>query len=350
TTPGGLRFDSMNPNRLIDAALEKSDYDGFDDRARISATAGAIRGRAAIYYMERTGGAPFENTRVELGTDGTATIYIGTQSTGQGHETTWPQIITETLGLNFDDISVAEGDSDLLKAGGGTGGSRSAIMASIVLKRASEDIVEQALPTAAEELEAAVEDVEFQPNHGAFEIVGTDKRVTLKTIAEKMGGLVGIGEVNERLGSFPNGCHVAEVEIDCETGALKLDRYTLMDDFGVIVNPLVAGGQAQGGVVQGAGQAMMEQAIYDSETGQPLTGSFMDYAMPRAADFPALEPNFVEIPCTTNPFGVKGCGEAGTVAAIPAVTLAVHDALSRAGGELIQSPFTPDRLWRALNS
>jgi carbon-monoxide dehydrogenase large subunit len=350
TTPGGLAFDSLDPERLIDAALIESDYDGFDSRAADSTASGTIRGRAAIYYMERTGGAPFENTRLEIGTDGATTIYIGTQSTGQGHETTWPQIISDLLGLEFDEISVAEGDSDLLKAGGGTGGSRSAIMAGIVLKRASEDIIEQAHPIAADELEAAVEDIEFQPEQGAFEIVGTDKRITLKAIAAKMGGLIGNGVVNERLGSFPNGCHVAEVEIDRDTGALTLDRYTLMDDFGKIVNPMIAGGQAQGGVVQGAGQAMMEQAVYDPETGQPLTGSFMDYVMPRAADFPALEPNFIEIPCTTNPFGVKGCGEAGTVAAIPAVTLAVHDALSRAGGELIQSPFTSERLWRALNS
>lgn len=349
-TPGGLVFDSLDPDRLIDAALARSDYDGFDTRAADSAGKGAVRGRAAIYYMERTGGAPFENTRLELGADGAATIYIGTQSTGQGHETTWPQIVSDLLGLEFDDISVAEGDSDLLKAGGGTGGSRSAIMAGFVLKRASEDIIEQARPIAADELEAAIEDVEFRASLGQFEIVGTDRRISLKAVAEKIGGLIGHGEINERLGSFPNGCHVAEVEIDRDTGALTLDRYTLMDDFGKIVNPMVAGGQAQGGVVQGAGQAMMEQAVYDAETGQPLTGSFMDYAMPRAADFPALDPNFVEIPCTTNPFGVKGCGEAGTVAAIPAVTLAVHDALSRAGGECIQSPFTPERLWRALNA
>ena len=348
TTMGGLEFDSLDPNPVIDKALSASDYDNFPARAEASAAKGCVRGRAAVYYMERTGGGPDENAEVSISADGETLIKVGTQSTGQGHETAWAQILTDNLGLDWDSISLAPGDSDALPLGGGTGGSRSLIMASRTISIAADEIIKKVKPHAAEELEVAEADVEFSAADGAFSIAGTDRSVSLTAVVKKMGGVTGFGPVDTRHNTFPNGCHVAEVEIDRETGKVTLDRYTLSDDFGVIVNPLLAGGQAQGGVAQGVGQALMERGVYDLETGQPLTGSFMDYAIPRADDLPALEPRFTEIRCTTNPYGVKGCGEAGTVAGIPATVLAVHDALIRAGAEPIEAPFTPDRVWAAL--
>ncbi len=348
TTMGDMVFDSLDPGRLIDEALAAADYDSFAARAETSAGEGKIRGRAAIYYMERTGGGPDENAEVELTADGGAIIRVGTQSTGQGHETAWAQILTDNLGLDWDRIRLADGDSDALPLGGGTGGSRSLIMASRCISLASDDIIRKTLPAAAEELEVAPEDVEFVAATSEFIITGTDRAVSLSAIAARIGGVKGFGKIGDRANTFPNGCHVAEVEVDRDTGAVALVQYTLADDFGVIINPVLAGGQVQGGIAQGVGQALMEQGAYDPETGQPLTASFMDYALPRAADLPALEPRFVEVRCTTNPYGVKGCGEAGTVAAIPAVSLAVHDALIRAGGRLIEAPFTAERVWRAL--
>lgn len=350
TSAGGMAFDSLDPNPIIDKALNAADYDGFDARAEHSAATGKVRGRAAVYYMERTGGGPDENAEVEISADGDAVIRVGTQSTGQGHETAWAQILTQNLGLDWDKITLAPGDSDALPLGGGTGGSRSLIMASRTIALASEDIIRQTLPAAAEELEVAEADVEFAPETGVFSIIGTDRNVSLPAVIQKIGGVTGVGAVDTRDNTFPNGCHVAEVELDPETGQITLDRYTLSDDFGVIVNPLLAGGQAQGGIAQGVGQALMERGVYDPETGQPITGSFMDYAIPRADDLPALEPRFTEVRCTTNPYGVKGCGEAGTVAAIPATSLAVRDALIRAGAEPIEAPFTPDRVWAALTT
>lgn len=351
TTVGDLAFDSLDPATMIDTALDAADYTGFDQRAAASVAAGKLRGRAAIYYMERTGGGPDENAEVTISAEGDAVIRVGTQSSGQGHETAWSQVLTDNLGLDWDRIALAAGDSDALPLGGGTGGSRSAIMASRVIRLASDEIVRKTLPAAAEELEVAEADVEFIAGEGAFAVAGTDKRVGLPQVVARLGGVTGYGKVDERANTFPNGCHVAEVEIDPETGAVRLDRYTVADDFGTLINPLLAGGQAQGGVAQGVGQALMEQAVYDAETGQPLTGSFMDYALPRADDMPDLEPRFIEsAPCQTNPYGIKGCGEAGTVAGIPAASLAVHDALLRGGGRLAEGPFTPEKVWRALQA
>ena len=347
-THGGMVFDAQDPTRLIDSAIASSDYAGFDARLDASADRGLLRGRALVYYMERTGGGPDEIAKVEIGESGETTIRVGTQTNGQGHETTWAQVLVDNLGLDFDSISLAAGDSDALPFGGGTGGSRSLIMASRTIQRASDDVIEQTRPKAAEELEVAEADVEYRIADGAFAVAGTDRTIRLTEVVAKMGGVTGAGEVHDRENTYPNGAHVAEVEIDPETGVVTLASYTMADDAGRVVNPLVAGGQMQGGIAQGAGQALVEQGVSDPETGQPLTASFMDYAMPRADMFPALEPNFVEVPTPSNPYGVKGCGEAGTVAAIPAVTLAVHDALARAGGELIEGPFTPERVWRAL--
>ncbi|MEM8754488.1 MAG: molybdopterin cofactor-binding domain-containing protein, partial [Pseudomonadota bacterium] len=349
-TMGGMVFDSLDPGRMVDLALEASDEAGFDARAAASAAAGKSRGRAAVYYMERTGGGPDENAEIALDAEGGALIRIGTQSTGQGHETAWAQLLTDNLGYDWDAIRLAPGDSDALPLGGGTGGSRSLVMASRVIKLAAEDVIRKTLPAAAEELEVAEADVEFNAHEGLFAIAGTDRTVALPAVVKKLGGVTGFGAVDTRHNTFPNGCHVAEAEIDLETGRVVVDRYHMADDFGRIVNPTLAAGQVHGGIAQGIGQALMEWGVYDDETGQPLTGSFMDYAAPRADDMPPLDGRFMEdAPCRTNPYGVKGCGEAGTVASIPAVALAVRDAILRAGGDPCEAPFTPERVWRALN-
>ena len=224
-------------------------------------------------------------------------------------------------------------------------------MAGRTIMLAAGEIIDKARRVAAEKLEAAEADIEFSAAEGGlFRIAGTDRTVKLTEIAADQGGLDGEGDVNDREATYPNGSHAAEVEIDPDTGHVRITRYTIVDDFGKLVNPLLVEGQVHGGVVQGAGQALMEHAVWDPETGQPLTGSFMDYAMPRAADTPMLPVIFNEgAPCQTNPLGVKGCGEAGAVAATPAVTLAVLDALHAAGADDIDTPLTPEKVWTALN-
>ncbi|MGF1502913.1 MAG: xanthine dehydrogenase family protein molybdopterin-binding subunit [Paracoccaceae bacterium] len=351
-TPGGFTFDSLDTPAVLDRALEAADWAGFETRAEAARAEGKIAGIGLTYYFERTGGGPVEQTEVTLGPDGATEIRIGTQDTGQGHATAWAQILHEELGLDFEKIRLMAGDSDALAAGGGTGGSRSAKMASRVLLLAAADIREQGRRAAAERLEAAEADIEFSAEEagGTYRIAGTDRSVTLAELAAEAGGFAGSGAVEGRESTFPNGAHIAEVVLDPETGALEIPRYTVVDDFGRLINPALVLGQVHGGVVQGIGQVIGEAAVWDPETGQPVTASFMDYRMPRAADVPSFEVSFLEVPTKTNPLGVKGCGEAGSVAGIPALALAVLDALHRAGRGPIETPYTPERLWRALQA
>jgi carbon-monoxide dehydrogenase large subunit len=350
-TAGGMTFDSLNPPENIRRLLAACDREGFPARRTEAARRGRLLGFGLAYYMERTGGGPSERALVTLAPDGEARIDVGTQSTGQGHETAWAQLVHEKLGVDFDRIRLAEGDSDALPLGGGTGGSRSLIMAGRVLLLAADDIVTKAKRIAAERLEAAEADIEFSAaDGGVFRIAGTDRTLTLTEIAAEAGGLTGEGAVDDRFSTHPNGAHAAEVEIDPDTGALRIARYTIVDDFGRLLNPMLVEGQVHGGVAQGLGQAVMEAARWDPETGQPLTASLMDYALPRAVDAPSFRLQFNEdAPTPSNPLGAKGCGEAGSVAAIPAITLAAHDALISAGAEPIETPLTPERLWRALS-
>jgi carbon-monoxide dehydrogenase large subunit len=352
STPGGMRFDSLDPLTNLDRATAAADRAGFPARRAEAEARGRLRGMGVAYYMERTGGGPVERAALTVTPDGRATARVGTQSTGQGHETVWAQVIHERLGVDFAAVAVEPGDSDALDAGGGTGGSRSLIMAGRVLILAAEEIVAKARRLAAVRLEAAEADIGFSAAEGGlFRVAGTDRAVRLATLAAEAGGIDGTGAVDDREATYPNGCHVAEVELDPETGGVAVAAYTIVDDFGRIANPLLAEGQVQGGVVQGLGQALMEGVRWDPSTGQPLTASLMDYALPRAADAPPLTASFNETaPTPTNPLGVKGCGEAGAVAATPALALAVHDALRSAGAAPVETPLTPDRLWRALAS
>lgn len=351
-TPGGLTFDSLDPARNIDRVLAAADWDGFAARAA-AAPPRALRGIAMAYFFERTGGKPMEMTRISLEPDGSVRVWIGTQSTGQGHETAWAQIVHEITGLPFGRIVVQAGDSDALRLGGGTGGSRSAVYAGMVLGRAGEALIDRARPLASRHLEAAEADIEFSAAEGGrFRIVGTDRSVGLAELAAEAGGLAAEGEVGPDSGggvtTFPNGAHVAEVEIDRETGGMRLVAYTACDDFGRVINPLLLDGQRHGGIAMGAGQAIGEGMVWDPETGQPLTASFMDYFVPRAGDLPFFQLFQEGNPAPSTPLGVKGCGEAGTVASIPTVTLAVFDALHRAGAGPVETPLTPARLWQAL--
>ena len=353
-TPGGFVFDSLDTHTVLDRVLEASDYAGFDVRQAEAAARGRHRGIACIYYFERTGGAPNEDSRMELGPDGELRIWVGTQSSGQGHETAWAQVAHEKLGLPIDKIRLMPGDSDALPGGGGTGGSRSLIMASQVLLANSDELISKGRALAADHLEAAAGDIEFEATRGGtFRVAGTDRTVELTELAAEAGGITATGAVRIKgpTATFPNGAHVCEVEIDAETGALEILRYTIVDDFGTLVNPTLVAGQVHGGIVQGIGQVVGEEARWDPETGQPLTGSFMDYRMPRAADVPFFDLAFEEVPAKTNPLGVKGCGESGSVGGIPATALAVLDALWRAGvTEPLETPYTPLKLWQALQS
>ncbi len=361
TTSLGVTFDSGDFPALLTKAVEAADFKGYEARRQDAATRGRLGGVGLIYYMERTGGGPVENARVQLipGVDGApnvARIWAGTQSTGQGHETAFAQIVRERLGIDFDVIEWVAGDSDGLPAGGGTGGSRSLLMAGRSFLHATDDVIEKARAGAAEALEASPTDIEFRAEEGGeFRVAGTDRTVDLfeavanipdDTRAEEV-GVIGEGGVNGRESTYPNGCHICEVEIDPGTGYVDITRYTVMDDFGTMINPMLVIGQVQGGVGQGIGEALCEEAVYD-ETGQPVTGSYMDYTMPKADDMPMISVDFSPVPCTTNELGIKGCGEAGTVGAAPAVICAALDALRPLGIEEIDMPLTPKRVWTAL--
>ena len=355
-TPTGLVYDSGDFAGNLDAALELADRAGFAERRQASEAAGRLRGFGFASYTEPDG---YKDGRVTMRFDeeGLLTVTLTASSNGQGFATTFSQIAAEQLGLPVDAVRVLTGDSDLVGRGSGAGGSRVTTVAGAAMVRASERIVEKGRRIAAAMMEASEADITFE--RGAFEVVGTDRQVALQEVAaasfnpaflaEDMDmGLDASGHFIARTYSFPNGTHVAEVEIDPETGRVFLERYSLVNDAGVAVNPMLLDGQLHGGIVQGVGQALMEHIVYDAETGQLLSGSFMDYALPRAADIPSFALERRPTPCLTNPLGVKGVGESGTTAALPAAMNAVADALASAGAPDVQMPATPERVWRAL--
>jgi carbon-monoxide dehydrogenase large subunit len=283
---------------------------------------------------------------------------VGTQSNGQGHETAYAQVVHDRLGIPFERIRIVMGDTDKLKRGGGTGGSRSLTAEGMAIRTVAEVVIDRGKQFAAQEFETAEADIEFERATGTFQVVGTARRNAIMDLAEKARGMAGTlgaepmgldAEATATIDAwtFPNGCHVAEVEIDPETGRTEIVRYTAVDDFGVVMNPMLVAGQVHGGVVQGIGQALMEQAVYD-ESGQLVTGSFMDYAMPHAADMPSFDVSTLEVPCKNNPMGVKGCGEAGSVASPAAVINAIIDALADLGITEIDMPATPQKIWRLI--
>ncbi|HEY5063368.1 MAG TPA: xanthine dehydrogenase family protein molybdopterin-binding subunit [Xanthobacteraceae bacterium] len=351
----GITYDSGDFVHVMDECLKLADWNGFAKRAADSKKHGKLRGRGIGYFLEE---AAVFNDRMVLRFDpsGTLTILAGTHSHGQGHHTVYAQMVHEWLGVSFENIRYVQGDTDAVPIGRGSYGSRSMHVGGNALKRAADNIIEKAKPMAAMMLEAASGDIEFKD--GAFRIVGTDRALPLSSVAQAFYrpamlppqfdvGLEASGTFAAEPPNYPNGCHVCEVEVDPDTGAVTLDRYAAVDDVGKIMNRLLCEGQIHGGVAQGVGQAMMEAIVFDG-AGQLLTGSFQDYPMPRADDFPDLASELTEVPARTNPLGVKGAGEAGATGAPPAVIGAILDALKPLGIDHIDMPATPSRVWAAI--
>ncbi len=345
----GRTYDTGEFTAHMDKCMEVADWNGFDKRLSKSASNGKIRGIGMSTYIEACAFAGSEPAHVELNADGKITIKIGTQSNGQGHKTAYAQFAAEALNIDIDDIDVRQGDTDELENGGGTGGSRSIPLGSVSVKRGSETLAEMIKEIAADKLEAAIGDLELL--QGEVRVVGTDRTISFADVAAAADkDLSAIGEFKQAEATFPNGTHICEVEIDPLTGVTEVVKYSIVDDFGATVNPLLLAGQVHGGVVQAIGQCIMEETVYDSE-GQLLTASFMDYRMPRAADFPDFHFETRNVPSTTNALGIKGAGEAGTIGACPAVMNAIVDALHREYGiDHIDMPVTPSSMWQTIQS
>lgn len=352
-TAVGETYDVGDFSRVLAAGLANADRQGFAARRAASEKAGRRRGWGLCYYIESILGDQNETAHIVLAEDGGVDLFVGTQSNGQGHETAFAQILHQRTGAPFERIRIRQGDSDLIPSGGGTGGSRSVTMQGAAINAGADALIAQLKPLAEEALEVAAVDLEFDAEMGGYRVKGADRVATLLDLGAlaRRSGRAALAEMrlsNEVPGrSFPNGCHVAEVEIDPETGRLTLERYVMTDDFGVLINPMLAAGQAHGGVAQGFGQAVLERTVYDA-AGQLLSGSFMDYALPRAADLCALEFNSEPVPSTANPIGMKGCGEAGTVGALAAISNAALDALWPLGVRRVDMPLTPLRVWEAI--
>jgi carbon-monoxide dehydrogenase large subunit len=346
----GFSVDSGDFRATFDRALAAADVAGFAARRAESETRGRLRGLGFAYHIKGTGGSPHENVDIRFEDDGTVSLITGTQTIGQGHETTFPQILAHRLGVPNALIRLRQGDTDLIPMGGGHGSSRATYMGGTAMWRASDTIIDKGRRIAAEMLEAADSDIVFAD--GFFAVVGTNRSIALLDVAararEAGTPLDTYHAWTREHMTFPNGAHVVEVEIDRDTGQVALVRLTAVDDYGVMVNPMVVAGQAHGAIAQGAGQALMERAAYDPASGQPITGSFMDYAMPRAGDLPSFRLEFNATRCTTNPLGVKGCGEAGAIALFPAINNAILDALAPLGVTLFDGPATPLHVWEAM--
>ncbi len=352
----GQMYDSGDFGRVMDAALAKMDYAGFPARRAEAARRGKRRGIGMAYYLEATGGAPSERAEIRFAEDGFVDVYVGTQSTGQGHETAYVMLTADKLGIDGDKIRILQGDTDTIPTGGGTGGARSLYSEGQAILATTATVIERGRKAASEALEAAPTDIEFEA--GRFSITGTDRGIDIIELAATQRRRAQAGEDVTTLDAaevaqidnhtFPNGCHMAEVEVDPETGTLALLRYIVCDDVGKAVNPMIVRGQVHGGVAQGFGQAILESTVYDPASGQLVSGSFMDYALPRAYDLPDIEVELIEVPCTSNPLGVKGAGEAGAVGSPPAMINALLDALATEGVTQIDMPATPERVWQAI--
>ena len=343
----GRTYDTGEFTAHMDHCMEIAKWADFEKRADTSKSNGKIRGIGMSTYIEACAFAGSEPAHVELGEDGKVTIKIGTQSNGQGHKTAYAQFAAEALNIGIDDVDVRQGDTDELDSGGGTGGSRSIPLGSVSVKRGSETLAEMIKEIAADKLEASPSDLELV--EGKVRIVGTDRTMSFADVAAASDkDLTAIGEFKQDEATFPNGTHICEVEIDPDTGVTDVVSYTIVDDFGVTVNPVMLAGQVHGGVVQAIGQCIMEETIYDDD-GQLVTASFMDYRMPRAKDIPDFHFETRNVPSTTNALGIKGAGEAGTIGAGPAVMNAVVNALHREYGiEHIDMPVTPVAMWTAI--
>lgn len=356
--PSGMVYDCGEFPAVLDKALKAADWDGYAARQADSRSRGKIRGRGIGQYLEVTADAGNEMGGIRFELDGTVTIITGTLDYGQGHASPFAQVLADRLGIPFEQIKLLQGDSDELVAGGGTGGSRSMMQSGGAIVEASNIVVERGKQIAAHFLEAAIADITF--SRGRFSVAGTDLGIGITELAarlrsgerlpEELPQTLDVSHIFKGVPSaFPNGCHVAEIELDPETATVEVVSYATVNDFGVLINPMLVEGQAHGGIAQGIGQALTESVVYD-EDGQLLTGSFMDYGLPRAADFPSLGFESHPVPARTNPLGAKGCGEAGCAGSLPAVMNALVDALSEFGITHIDMPATPLRIWQAIEA
>ena len=353
----GLNYDCGDFPANQKRALGEADWAGFPGRLADAKTRGRLRGIGIANPIEKAAGPGQEFAEIRFHPSGNATLLMGSKNQGQGHETTFKQVLNEKLGLDPSVVQYIDGDTDRVAFGIGTNGSRSTVIGGSALWMAADKVIAKGKKIAAHLLEAAEADIEFAD--GNFAVAGTDRRITITDIAkasfqaarlprELEGGLYETGTFAPDDNTYPNGCHICEVEIDPETGALDIVRYVVIDDVGTVVNPIGLKGQIHGGVAQGLGQALMEQVVYDPASGQNLTGSFMDYAMPRADVMPYMEIHSNPVPTMRNPLGAKGAGEAGTVGALPAIVNAVIDALSPLGVKSLEMPATPARIWEAI--
>ena len=351
----GVTYDSGDFQGVFSKALEIADYAGFARRKKESKRRGLLRGIAVGSYLEVTAPSWPELAKVIFGPNGQITLVSGTLDYGQGHASPFAQVLCDQLGVPFENVKLVQNDSDIVHTGGGTGGSRSITAASVAIVEASRLIIAKGKIAAAHLLETSEADIEFES--GRFTVAGTDRSIGIMELARRLRE----GKMPEGVpfsldadhvakdipATFPNGCHVAEVEVDPETGVIHIVRYSAVNDFGTVVNPMIVAGQLHGGVAQGIGQALMEVVRYD-ESGQPITGSFMDYALPRAEDIPSMQIGDHPSPAKTNPLGTKGCGEAGCAGSLSTVVNAVINAVSDVGVTHLDMPLTPERVWRAI--
>jgi carbon-monoxide dehydrogenase large subunit len=360
-TAFGLNYDCGDFPANQKKALEQSDWAGFAKRRDEAKSRGKLRGIGIANPIEKAAGPGQEFAEIRFHPSGNATLLMGSKNQGQGHETTFKQVLNEKLGLDPNLVQYIDGDTDRVAFGIGTNGSRSTVIGGSALWMAADKVIAKGKRIAAHLLEAADADIEFTTNGegGSFAVAGTDRRISITDVAKASfqagklprdleGGLYETGTFAPEDNTYPNGCHACEVEIDPDTGALEIVRYVVIDDVGTVVNPLGLKGQIHGGVAQGLGQALMEEVVYDRESGQNLTGSFMDYAMPRADTMPYMEITSNPFPTKRNPLGAKGAGEAGTVGALPAIVNAVVDALSPLGVKSLDMPATSQRIWQAM--
>ncbi|HXF67075.1 MAG TPA: xanthine dehydrogenase family protein molybdopterin-binding subunit [Burkholderiales bacterium] len=372
-TPVALCYDTGNYEATLEEALRLADVAGFEARRREAEKRGKLRGLGFSTYIEACGLAPsniagslgaraglFEAAEIRVHPTGTVTVFTGSHAHGQGHETTFAQVVADRLGIPLENVDIVHGDTGRILFGMGTYGSRSIAVGGTAIVKALDKILAKGRKIAAHLLEASEDDIEFR--NGAFQVAGTDRRKTFAEVA--LAAYVPHNYPLDRLEpglnetafydpanfTFPAGSHICEVEVDPDTGAVKVVAFTAVDDFGRVINPMIVEGQVHGGLAQGIGQALLEGCVYDAESGQLLTGSFMDYAVPRADDLPSFKVATKETPCTHNPLGVKGCGEAGAIGAPAAVINAIVDALAPLGVRDIEMPATPERVWRAIQA
>ncbi len=355
----GFTYDCGDFAAGMEMALTLADAAGFEARRQEAGRRGRLRGLGLVNAIERAAGPTMEFAEIRFNPSGTAAVLMGTKSQGQGHETTFKQIVHEKLGLDPDEVQFIEGDTDRVAFGMGTNGSRSTVIGGSALTLAADKVIAKGRRIAAHLLEAKAEDVEFAD--GVFAVKGSNKTMTLKAVARAAftparlppdleGGLIEAATFAPKADTYPNGCHVCEVEVDPETGEAELVAYAVVDDVGTVINPLTLEGQIHGGIAQGVGQALMENVAYDPQSGQLMGTSFMDYAMPRADVFCDIAVKSNPVPTKLNPLGAKGAGEAGTVGALPVVINAILDALAPLGVRELQMPATPARVWRAIRT